>query len=276
LRQQNRDGWASQLLELISNEVGPRPGLKSTSKDSAVVGTLIMLDCQARSGLTDVSYTAAESNIAGTSRVHQRPVGGGVKRTVDLAVALSAAILLLPLFVMIAVLIKLYDGGPVFYRHRRIGMNSKPFLCVKFRTMAVNGDDLLRKHLDASPTGALEWAQTRKLKVDPRITAVGAVLRRMSIDELPQVMNIVRGEMSVVGPRPIASDEVTMYGKDAEYYFRARPGLTGAWQVSGRNDVSYSQRVALDRDYVQNWNLWHDIMIIAKTVPAVVWAKGAY
>ena len=255
-----------------------------------------MLDCQVRSSLTDVSYTAAESNIAGTSRVHanssmsslystakaaraaapQRPVGGGVKRTVDLAVALSAAILLLPLFVMIAVLIKLYDGGPVFYRHRRIGMNSKPFLCVKFRTMAVNGDDLLRKHLDASPTAALEWAQTRKLKVDPRITAVGAVLRRMSIDELPQVINIVRGEMSVVGPRPIASDEVTMYGKDAEYYFRARPGLTGAWQVSGRNDVSYSQRVALDRDYVQNWNLWHDIMIIAKTVPAVVWAKGAY
>jgi exopolysaccharide production protein ExoY len=206
----------------------------------------------------------------------QRPVGGGVKRTLDLAVALSAAVLLLPLFVMIAVLIKLYDGGPVFYRHRRIGMKSKPFLCVKFRTMAVNGDGQLRKHLDASPTAALEWAQTRKLKVDPRITAVGAVLRRMSIDELPQVINIVRGEMSVVGPRPIAGDEVTMYGKDAEYYFRARPGLTGAWQVSGRNDVSYSQRVALDRDYVQNWSLWHDIMIIAKTVPAVVWAKGSY
>ncbi|WP_024517160.1 sugar transferase [Bradyrhizobium sp. Tv2a-2] len=194
----------------------------------------------------------------------------------DLAVALSAAVLLLPLFIMIALLVKLSDGGPVFYGHRRIGMNSKPFLCVKFRTMAVNSDDLLRKHLDASPAAALEWTQTRKLKVDPRITAVGAVLRRMSVDELPQVINIVRGEMSIVGPRPIVSDEVTMYGQDAEYYFRARPGLTGAWQVSGRNDASYSQRVALDRDYVQNWTLWRDITIIAKTVPAVVWAKGTY
>ena len=260
-----------------------------------MVGTLIMLDCQAKSNLTDV-IRPAEGNIAGTSRVQsnssiasfhstaeaasaaapQRPVGGEVKRTVDLAVALSAAVLLLPVFVMIAALIKLYDGGPVFYNHRRIGANSKPFLCVKFRTMVVNGDDLLRKHLDASPTVALEWAQTRKLKVDPRITVVGAVLRRMSIDELPQIINIVRGEMSIVGPRPIVSDEVAMYGKDAEYYFRARPGLTGAWQVSGRNDASYSQRVALDRDYVQNWSLWRDIMIIAKTVPAVVWAKGTY
>lgn len=204
------------------------------------------------------------------------PVGGGIKRAVDLALGLSAALLLVPLFVMIAVLIKLSDGGPVFYRHRRIGMNAKPFSCVKFRTMAINGDDLLRRHLDASPTAAREWAQTRKLKEDPRITGVGAVLRRMSIDELPQVINIVRGEMSVVGPRPIVTDEVSKYGKDAEYYFRARPGLTGAWQVSGRNDVSYSQRVALDRDYVQNWNLWRDIVIIAKTVPAVVSAKGTY
>jgi exopolysaccharide production protein ExoY len=243
-----------------------------------------------------VSYTAAESNIADNSRVHlnsrmllldsaaeaaiaaapQLPVGGWVKRTVDLALVLPAAILLLPLFVLIAVLIKLYDGGPVFYRHRRIGMNSKPFLCVKFRTMSLNGDDLLAKHLDTSPTVALEWAQTRKLKVDPRITDVGAVLRRMSIDELPQVINVVRGEMSIVGPRPIVADEITMYGEDAEYYFRARPGLTGAWQVSGRNDVSYSQRVALDRDYVQNWNLWRDVVIMAKTVPAVVSAKGTY
>lgn len=255
-----------------------------------------MLDCQVRSSLTDVSYTHAESNIANISRVHssssmpsfdstaeaasaaapQRPVGGGIKRTIDLAAAFCAAVLLLPLFVMIAVLIKLYDGGPVLYRHRRIGMNSQPFLCFKFRTMVVNGDDLLRKHLDASPRAAREWTETRKLKADPRITVVGAVLRRMSIDELPQVINIVRGEMSIVGPRPIVNDEVTLYGKDAEYYFRARPGLTGAWQVSGRNDASYSQRVALDRDYVQNWNLWRDIMIIAKTIPAVVWAKGTY
>jgi exopolysaccharide production protein ExoY len=243
-----------------------------------------------------VSYSAADRKIAGASRPHsnskmpsldstleaacrappQRPVGGGVKRTFDLALALSAAVVLLPLFAMIAVLIKLYDGGPVFYRHRRIGMNSKPFLCIKFRTMAANGDDLLSKHLDASPIATLEWAQSRKLKVDPRITAVGAVLRRMSIDELPQVINVVRGEMSIVGPRPIVTDEVTMYGKDVKYYFRARPGLTGAWQVGGRNDISYSQRVALDRDYVQNWSVWRDVAIIVKTVPAVVSAKGTY
>ena len=204
------------------------------------------------------------------------PLGGWVKRCFDLACASSALIAFSPLFLMIAALIKLSDGGPVFYRHQRIGCRSHPFPCFKFRTMAVDGDEVFRRYLRASPEAAQEWSETRKLTSDPRVTAVGAVLRQLSLDELPQLINIIRGEMSIVGPRPIVSDEIEMYGPHASSYLRARPGLTGAWQVSGRNDVSYDRRVALDRAYVENWSLRADIVIILKTIPAVITARGTY
>jgi exopolysaccharide production protein ExoY len=203
-------------------------------------------------------------------------VGGGVKRWFDVAGALGAILLLLPLFCLIALAIKLWDRGPVFYRHRRVGLNGTSFECLKFRSMVVNGDEVLARHLAANSEAAREWEETRKLRRDPRITPLGSGMRKTSIDELPQLLNILKGEMSFVGPRPIVTAEVPKYGPVIALYLRTRPGLTGPWQISGRNDIDYSTRVALDRGYVENWNFWRDIAIIAKTARVVVTARGCY
>jgi exopolysaccharide production protein ExoY len=173
-------------------------------------------------------------------------------------------------------LVKLSDRGPVFYGHRRIGHNGKTFRCLKFRTMVVDGDRVLKAYLQANPRAMDEWRTTRKLQDDPRVTLVGAVLRKLSLDELPQLINIIRGEMSVVGPRPVVEDELELYENAAIYYLQSRPGLTGLWQVSGRNDVSYASRVAFDTHYVKNWSLSSDVVIIAKTIPAVCLSRGSY
>ncbi|MBP1842744.1 exopolysaccharide production protein ExoY [Rhizobium petrolearium] len=204
------------------------------------------------------------------------PTGGLAKRTFDITAAALALILFSPIFLMIAALVKFSDNGPIFYGHRRIGHNGRSFRCLKFRTMAVNGDEVLRNYLNANPQAAEEWRATRKLKVDPRVTVVGTVLRKLSLDELPQLINIVRGEMSVVGPRPVVDEELNLYDSFAAYYLRTRPGLTGLWQISGRNDVSYETRIAFDTQYVQNWSLLGDFAIIAKTIPAVCLARGSY
>lgn len=204
------------------------------------------------------------------------PIGGVIKRTFDLTAAIIALILLAPLFLMIGALVKASDGGSILYGHKRIGRNGETFRCLKFRTMVENGDEVLQRHLRADPQALEEWTATRKLQNDPRVTRVGQVLRKLSLDELPQIMNIVRGEMSVVGPRPVVSEELDYYGPAAEFYLASRPGLTGLWQVSGRNDVSYAARVAFDTHYVQNWSLATDLAIIIKTVPAVVASRGSY
>jgi exopolysaccharide production protein ExoY len=204
------------------------------------------------------------------------PIGGVMKRFVDVVFAGGALMFFLPLFGMIAGLIKLSDGGPVFYRHRRVGHRGQEFGCLKFRTMVTNGDEVLQQHLVDSAEAAREWEETRKLKSDPRVTTLGNVLRKLSIDELPQLINIIRGDMSLVGPRPIVSAEIAMYGPHAELYCRARPGLTGLWQVSGRNDKSYADRVVLDCTYVQNWSHRVDLVIILKTIPAVLSSRGTY
>jgi exopolysaccharide production protein ExoY len=203
-------------------------------------------------------------------------VGGIVKRSFDLTGAIAAIALLLPLLVLIAAVIKLYDGGSPTFRHRRIGRGGKPFFCLKFRTMVEQSDEVLRRHLAAHPDAAHEWRASQKLKRDPRITPLGKVLRKTSVDELPQLFNILKGEMSFVGPRPIVSAEIPKYGTHLPTYLMARPGLTGAWQVSGRNDVDYRRRVELDRAYVENWNFWRDIAILVKTVYVVVATRGCY
>jgi exopolysaccharide production protein ExoY len=203
-------------------------------------------------------------------------VGGSAKRCFDVTAALGALALLLPLFCLIAIAIKLWDRGPVFYRHRRIGLNGNPFDCLKFRSMVPNADEVLSRHLAANGQATHEWEETRKLKHDPRITPLGAGMRKTSVDELPQLLNILKGEMSFVGPRPIVSAEVTKYGPTIDRYLRARPGLTGLWQVSGRNDVDYRTRVALDQDYIDAWRFSRDLSIIAKTVRVVVTARGCY
>ncbi|WFU12457.1 sugar transferase (plasmid) [Rhizobium sp. CB3090] len=204
------------------------------------------------------------------------PTGGILKRTFDVTTALTALIFISPIFLMLMLLVKLSDGGPAFYGHRRIGHNGKAFRCLKFRTMVVDGDRVLKAYLQANPRAMEEWRATRKLQNDPRVTLVGAVLRKLSLDELPQLINIIRGEMSVVGPRPVVEDELELYENAAIYYLQSRPGLTGLWQVSGRNDVSYASRVAFDTHYVKNWSLSSDVVIIAKTIPAVCLSRGSY
>jgi len=203
-------------------------------------------------------------------------LGGAAKRSFDLIGAIAAITLLLPLFCLVALMIKLSDHGPVFYRHKRVGLNGSSFDCLKFRTMAVDADQALQRHLAANRDAAHEWQELRKLKNDPRVTRLGHTMRKTSLDELPQLINILKGEMSFVGPRPIVVAELPRYGECIGHYLRARPGLTGPWQISGRNDVDYIKRVALDRDYVEAWSFWRDLLIITRTVGVVVTARGCY
>jgi Undecaprenyl-phosphate galactose phosphotransferase WbaP len=198
-----------------------------------------------------------------------------VKRSFDLVLAGMGVVVLSPLLAAIALLIK-RDGGPAFYFDRRLGRNGKVFSCIKFRSMVPNAKQVLHDYLENNPDAAAEWKRDQKLKNDPRVTKIGAFIRKTSIDELPQLINVIIGEMSLVGPRPINATEVARYGRDATFYNSVCPGITGLWQVSGRNDVTYERRVQLDRWYVRNWSLWHDIAIICKTVPVLLGRKGAY
>lgn len=220
-------------------------------------------DPAAARGVT-TSYAAISRAAAG------RPaLGGGAKRALDLTVAITALALLAPLILIIAAAIALTMGRPVLFIQRRVGHAGAPFRCFKFRTMARDADRLLQQHLLDDPEAAKEWRETRKLQRDPRVTPLGRALRITSMDELPQLLNVVAGDMSCVGPRPVVPEELTLYGRDIDSYLAARPGMTGPWQVSGRNALSYADRVALDVAYVQNWSLWRDVTILARTVPAV-------
>lgn len=204
------------------------------------------------------------------------PLGGIRKRILDIVLSIVLLIALSPIFVVVAVAIKLCDGGPVFFVHRRVGFLSRPFNCLKFRTMAIDAEERLKSYLAENKNYSREWSANRKLKSDPRLIPIGLILRRMSVDELPQLINVLRGEMSLVGPRPIVSDELAHYGPDAALYLSVRPGLTGAWQVSGRSDTSYKTRVRMDREYCLSWSTAQDIIIIFRTVPAVILARGSY
>ncbi|KAA0586603.1 undecaprenyl-phosphate galactose phosphotransferase WbaP (plasmid) [Azospirillum oryzae] len=216
----------------------------------------------------DIMMMMARNNLA-------QPMSRALKFCFDFVVAVLLMVLLLPLFAVFAALI-VKDGGPVLYGHRRIGCNGRPFTCLKFRTMVGDSDRILRELLERDPAVLAEWRSTFKLKNDPRVTRIGRFLRASSLDELPQLLNILRGEMSLVGPRPVTADELHKYGRDLAFYLQVRPGMTGLWQVSGRNDSSYDQRVRSDAWYVRNWSLWHDIAILAKTVPVVLRRVGAY
>jgi len=204
-----------------------------------------------------------------------RPSGMFLKNAMDRSAAAFALFILSPLFLILYLLIG-RDGGPVFYGQIRIGRDGKPFKCWKFRSMVIDADKKLRALLAADPAAKAEWEATFKLKNDPRITRTGQFLRKTSLDELPQLYNVLRGEMSLVGPRPIVRAERAFYGDKLAHYLALRPGITGLWQVSGRSDTSYEQRVALDCHYVENWSLLSDIVILFKTVNVLVLRKGAY
>lgn len=211
--------------------------------------------------------------------VHQRLLLPGsriVKRSLDLAFVLAGGVAALPLVVIVAALIKLTSPGPVFYGQRRYGRGGGPFIAWKFRSMVANASQVLEEHLQSDPSLREEWTLTQKLKRDPRITRFGRLLRHTSLDELPQLWNILIGEMSLVGPRPIIASEIARYGRDFALYKKVRPGLTGMWQVSGRNLLSYEQRIGFDLYYVRNWSIWLDLHILARTVKTVLRGDGAY
>lgn len=198
-----------------------------------------------------------------------------LKRYFDFVGALLLLIILALPLLYIALLIR-RDGGPAIFAHKRAGRSGTKFSCFKFRTMHVDAEQHLRELLTRDPTARAEWARDYKLRNDPRLTRVGKFLRRTSLDELPQLFNVIRGEMSLVGPRPIVLAELERYGNNVDYLLMVRPGMTGLWQISGRSDTSYDTRVYLDTWYVKNWSLWYDIAILFKTIKVVYRSKGAY
>jgi Undecaprenyl-phosphate galactose phosphotransferase WbaP len=198
------------------------------------------------------------------------------KRIMDFGLALIGGILISPFLLMVAIGLAIESRGPVFFRHVRIGKDGRKFATWKFRTMVVDADARLRRHLEAHPESREEWEQNRKLKDDPRTTRLGRLLRRFSVDELPQLWNVLLGDMSLVGPRPIVAEEIPNYGALFESYTWVHPGMTGLWQVSGRSNTGYDERVRLDEYYVRNWSIWLDLHILARTIAAVLRKEGAY
>lgn len=199
-----------------------------------------------------------------------------IKRAVDIILVIGSIPVLIPALFLVGLIVKLTSPGPAFFSHRRICRDGAFFSMWKFRTMCVNSADVLEKYLSKHPKARAEWSKSHKLKHDPRITPVGLFLRRYSLDELPQVWNVLRGQMSLVGPRPIVAAEVEKYADSFEYYCRVKPGVTGLWQVSGRSKLTYDERVALDRHYVSNWSLFFDVKILLSTFKSVVNRDGAY
>ena len=199
-----------------------------------------------------------------------------VKRVIDLLVVVGGLPVLLPALLIVAAVVRFTSPGPVFFSHRRICRDGAFFSMWKFRTMCVNSSEVLEQYLTRHPEARVEWTKTHKLRMDPRITSVGRFLRRYSLDELPQAWNVVLGQMSMVGPRPIVAAEVEKYGRFFDLYCRVKPGVTGLWQVSGRSKLTYEERVGLDCDYVERWSLLRDLGILLATFRSVVNRDGAY
>ncbi len=204
--------------------------------------------------------------------------GEFAKRLFDIVFSLLVLILFSPVYLILALLIALSSKGPIFYVQERIGQNYKPFNCIKFRTMVSNADEMLVQMMETSPQLRQEFESSFKLKKDPRITKIGRFLRITSLDEFPQFWNVLKGDMSVVGPRPLVAEELPKYGKHIDQVLTIKPGITGLWQVSGRNDIPYPRRVQIDLHYVKSRTLWLDLWIILKTIDVVVMPKnnGAY
>jgi len=243
-------------------------------------GSAVRIPFRGRQNAAD-RYRMAEARVAHriTDRRLIRKVraaNGRLKRAFDVVVTATALIFLTPVFLTVAALIKLTDpSGPVFYRHTRVGRHGARFSCLKFRTMATDAEERLAHILLTDPHAAEEWQTTQKLRKDPRITKVGAFLRKTSLDELPQLLNVMRGEMSIVGPRPITRAELNRYGRERRYYLLVRPGITGLWQVSGRSSVGYEKRIRYDREYLEEWSWLGEFWILLMTIPAVLNTEDA-
>jgi Undecaprenyl-phosphate galactose phosphotransferase WbaP len=199
-----------------------------------------------------------------------------LKRIIELALTAACGVFLLLALLGFTIAIRLDSRGPAFFRQQRIGRGGRRFRIYQFRTLVLDAPERLEAYLAAHPETRAEWEADQKLKDDPRVTRVGHFLRKTSLDELPQVLNVLRGEMSLVGPRPIVAEEIEKYGDGFDLYSRVRPGMTGLWQISGRNNISYASRVWLDKHYVCNWSVWMDVLILARTIPVVLRGTGAY
>lgn len=202
-------------------------------------------------------------------------VARGGKRALDVAGATFGLLLALPVLAAVALAVRLDSPGPVLYRHTRVGRNGREFRLLKFRTMVVEADQRLQELLDADPEMAEEWEVHRKLPHDPRVTRIGRRLRHLSLDEWPQLINVLRGHMSLVGPRPVMREELEKFGDVTPVVLSVRPGMTGLWAVSGRSDTNYDERVALEYRYVRDWSLREDLRIIVRTIPAMLSGHGA-
>jgi Undecaprenyl-phosphate galactose phosphotransferase WbaP len=224
---------------------------------------------------TEINFSSNPVVISDVARRQGVPKSP-MTRIFDITLIFLASPYILAFFIAISILIMLDSKGGILYKQTRIGKGGRRFKALKFRTMVQNADQVLQQYLDESPELKAEWLATHKLKRDPRVTRVGAILRKLSLDELPQFWNILIGDMSLIGPRPIVDAEIEKYGKCFELYIQARPGLTGLWQVSGRSDTSYQRRVELDEYYLLNRSIKLDIQILWKTVYVVLGRKGAY
>lgn len=198
------------------------------------------------------------------------------KRVLDLVITLAISPIVMLTVAIAAVLVRLESRGPILLANERVGMGGRKFKAWKLRSMVVNGDEVLRAHFEKHPEDLPQWQATQKLKNDPRVTRVGKIIRKASIDELPQLWNVLIGEMSLVGPRPMLENQVALYGAAFESYRRVRPGITGLWQISGRNHLAFSERASLDSYTIRNWSVWMDIYILARTISVVLTANGAY
>lgn len=208
-----------------------------------------------------------------TSRSH--PFGGALKRLIDLALCAPILLFVGPLMLLAALAVKLQDGGPVMFTQLRVGHRGQLFRCLKFRTMIVDAESRMESLLRADPEAARQWREKQKLLHDPRVTRVGHILRATSVDELPQLFNVLLGHMSLVGPRPILPDQIEAYGAAYGRYCSARPGITGLWQVSGRNEATFIQRSELDEAYLRAWSLLNDLVLLVRTVRVVATGRGA-
>jgi exopolysaccharide production protein ExoY len=217
-----------------------------------------------------VSEPGKPSSSGNPGTYFEPPLGGRSKRVADVFIAATALVVAAPVMLLVALLIRMTLGGPAVFSHTRVGFRGKPFNCYKFRSMVANSAEVLSQHLADNPDAAREWEEFRKLRKDPRVTLIGQMLRKSSLDELPQLFNVLRGEMSCVGPRPIVQDELCRYGSHVGEYLKVRPGITGLWQVSGRSSTDYAERVSLDSHYVRDWSPWLDLVILLRTVIAVM------
>jgi exopolysaccharide production protein ExoY len=221
-------------------------------------------------GLADTRADLRLATIAAPA-----PVGRIQKRIIDIVLALSGIVLLAPLLTICYLVTIITSPGPALFRHRRVGFNGKHFNCLKFRTMVTDAPERLRRLLESEPLAAAEWASNRKLRNDPRVTAIGAILRKSSLDELPQLFNVLKGEMSIIGPRPVPDEELERYASSISSYLACRPGITGLWQVSGRSTTTYSKRIACDTFYAHNWSMALDAKILIVTLPALLATDAA-